>query len=518
MAIQADYRGMAGRNDPWLGRLGVAGLVAVAMIMAFLLASASGGLHVLGAVLGLAFATIVFRRPSIGILVYVTTFLFTYPAFLRGVGNLTINNLLGLMLLPMMLYGMLREGNAWILKWRPMVILAAIVAIMILAAKFYTPATDIVQQADIMKQLTSGRAQGPALIATRAASAKFLTRFVFLLFFVFFVRTPRDLKWVIATVIACLLLTYFSVSTAEGAAGWGTGRLRVQGAGVYAGRNPNKLAYFALFGLQLLWYSRRAIKSPLLYPIWFVFTAITFVMIPMTASRSGLLNLLAFMAIVMLEGRFNYRKVAGLAAVTLYFVVQFGYGMNVVGALFPEEVAGRITHFDINTEAIEAGGEAHGSAQGRVLTAQAALRVWRYHPVWGVGIGNFEAERAVTDPYGTVGPPHDSYLWALSEGGLIILLMYAGFFIWTFRRLREIEWEYEARFGPVGLGWLVNAMRTILIGFLLFSAFADMWHHALFYIIAGMCLVVIRIHQVFAETGRVPEPFRMGRPVEIATP
>ena len=56
------------------------------------------------------------------------------------------------------------------------------------------------------------------------------------------------------------------------------------------------------------------------------------------------------------------------------------------------------------------------------------------------------------------------------------------------------------------MGWMVSCMRTILIGFLVFSFFADMWIHILFYIIVGMCISVVRMHQVYAETGRLPSP------------
>jgi O-antigen ligase len=416
-----------------------------------------------------------------------------------------------------MMYGMLRDGRAWILRWRPIVLLAGVVASMVVSSWFYAPSADVNITPAAQRIQTSRRAQGPALISTRDAEAKFLTRFVFLTFFVFFVRTPRDAKLVAATIIACLLMTYFSVSTGEGEFGWGTGRLRVLGEGgmgVYAGRNPNKLAYFATLCLALLWYARRAVKNPLMYPFWFVATALTFIMIPMTGSRSGMLNLLIFVAVLLLEGRFNYRKVVGLTLITIIVTIQLGFDVSVVDLLFPEDVATRLTRFDVRQEALESGMEAQGSAEGRIRTAQAAMRIFALHPIAGVGIGNFNLERAVTDPFGTIGPPHNSYLWALAEGGIIGFTLYMAMFIWIFRQIREIEWEYEARFGPVGLGWMVAAMRTAMINFLFFSFFGDMWHHVLFYIFIGLALAIIRMHQVYAETGQVPDAFRLGRSIE----
>jgi O-antigen ligase len=462
-------------------------LLALACVLivfaSFRLATTGGGMQAIGAVFAVVGGFMVVRRPVFGIMIFLTTFLFTYPTWLRGVGNFTINNMLGLTLLPLMMYGMLRDGRAWILRWRPIVLLAGVVASMVVSSWFYAPSADVNITPAAQRIQTSRRAQGPALISTRDAEAKFLTRFVFLTFFVFFVRTPRDAKLVAATIIACLLMTYFSVSTGEGEFGWGTGRLRVLGEGgmgVYAGRNPNKLAYFATLCLALLWYARRAVKNPLMYPFWFVATALTFIMIPMTGSRSGMLNLLIFVAVLLLEGRFNYRKVVGLTLITIIVTIQLGFDVSVVDLLFPEDVATRLTRFDVRQEALESGMEAQGSAEGRIRTAQAAMRIFALHPIAGVGIGNFNLERAVTDPFGTIGPPHNSYLWALAEGGIIGFTLYMAMFIWIFRQIREIEWEYEARFGPVGLGWMVAAMRTAMINFLFFSFFGDMWHHVLF--------------------------------------
>jgi O-antigen ligase len=501
-------------------RLAVIVAAVLVALASYRLANSSGGIQAITAVFGLLGAVLVARRPVLGIVIYLTTFLFTYPAWLRGIGNFTINNMLGLMMLPLMMYGMLREGNVWLLKWRPMVLLAAIVGIMIVSSWFYVPSGDIGSIPETQRIETSARSQGPALISTRDASAKFLTRFVFLTFFVFFVRTPRDAKIAAGTIIACLLMTYFSVSTGEGQFGWGTGRLRVLGSGglgVYAGRNPNKLAYFALMCLTILWYSRRSIKNSLLYPIWFGVTALTAAMIPMTGSRSGLLNLLVFIAVLLMEGKFDFRKIFGLAMVTIFVILQLGFDVSVVDLVFPQETAQRLTRFDVRAEALASGLEAQGSAEGRIRTAQSAFRIFALHPIAGVGIGNFEMERSVTDPFGVIGPPHNSYLWALAEGGLITFGLYMMLFVWCFRQIRDIEWEYEARYGPVGLGWLVSAMRTALIGFMFFSFFGDMWHHIMFYILMGLVLSVIRMHQVYAETGQVPEAFRLGKAIERPT-
>jgi len=461
----------------------------------------------LGGAVGVLVALTIWRHPVVGILIYITTFLFTYPSALRGVGNFTINNLLGLLFVPLMLITILREGSFRLFRLKPMVMIAIAVLTVVVSAAYYHPTEDPLAQRIQAKIAKSKRAQGPALIQTRGAQQKAVTRFVFLCFFVFFIRTPRDLKLAAGTVIACLLASYLTASSGVGPAGWGTGRLRVlgeAGTGVYAARNPNKLAFFMLFALTLLWYWRRAIRSVAMYPLWFLVTAITFAMIPLTGSRSGMLNLLLFIGIVLLEGRFSFRKIAGLTLVTMIFVLQFGYSVNVLEYVLPQAVSSRLTRFDVRTEVFEEGVTAYGSAQGRQKTFVAGLKMIPRHPLFGVGVGNFSYERSIVDTSGTIGPPHNSYLWAVTEGGFFTLAVYLAMFFIVYRSLSRIERNYDARFSEIDLQWMVNAMRTALIGFLFFSIFADMWLHVFFFVLIGICIALIQLHKIYEETGRMP--------------
>jgi O-antigen ligase len=501
----SEARGLFARLSMAAGFLGL-------LLASYMTAWTGSGSYLIGAMVGVLGVVLVLKRPTVGVFILMTTFLFTYPPALRGVGNLTINNILGLLLVPMMFYEMLRENSWWVFRFKPFILLTVIFATLVTSASFYSSAgTEIVGERAEAKIERSTRAQGPALFATRDEGAKLLTRLVFLVLFVFFVRTARDLQTVVLILVAALLFTYFSIGTGEGVAGWGTGRLRSlgeAGGALYAGRNPNKLAYFALLVLTLLWYGRRIIRSPILYPLWAAVTALTFAMIPLTGSRSGMLNLLVFILVVMLEGRFNMRKVLAVTAVSFVIVVQFAYETSVIDLFLPQETAQRLGNVGVSSAVLtDQSLAAQGSAGGRFRTAQSALGVWISYPLFGVGIGNFENERAVTDPFGTIGPPHNSYLWALAEGGLFAFALYIWLFAWTLRRIQEIRWEYEARYGPMQLGWLISAMRTAMIGFLFYSFFADMWYHDFFYILMGIALTLIRLHERYAETGRVPERF-----------
>lgn len=144
--------------------------------------SGAGPFVLLAAFAALA-AVMILRMPVIGILIYLVTFLFSYPAVLRGSGNFTINNMLGLMYLPLVLIGMLREGEFWLAKVRPLVLLALVVVISVTSSWMYQP-IDLsggVATEHIQKIRAS---QGATMIEMRDARTKFITRLAFLVFFV----------------------------------------------------------------------------------------------------------------------------------------------------------------------------------------------------------------------------------------------------------------------------------------------------------------------------------------------
>ncbi len=490
-------------------------LVVFAGIIASWSSLSGTGAVVVAVVIAIAAAIAVVRNPFVGVVVYLCTFLLTYPAPLRAfvLGNITINNVLGVLLLPIMLYGTLRDGLGWFLKQRPLVLLLPIAGILLTAGVLYNTELELGGQASLelragVERVVGGarRTEGPQLISTRDVRVRFLTRYVFLLFFVFFVRTPRQMRIVVAVLIGVLLLTTANLTTEAGAAGWGRGRLKVAGgragAALYTGTNPNKLAFYSLFILVLLWYWRTRVRSLLAMPVWAGMAGTALVIVPMTGSRSGFLGLLVFLSVTLLEGRFSYRKVLGLVLISCLAVAQLGYNVNVLDLLLPEEGAARISRL-LPGQGVVEGQTTIGSFQRRASNVTAALQVIKLHPVLGVGVGNFVPVREAIDPTGLIGPPHNSYLLAAAEGGLVTLLLYLLMFIWILRRLHNLLQDYEGRFGPVDMKWLVNAMRTSMILFLMFSLFADVWSHIFFYLIVGLSMAVIQLHATYAETGQV---------------
>ncbi len=491
----------------------LAALVIVLALASTFFAVTGLGSAALLAVAGVASAVLIVRYPFLGVLIYLVTFLFTYPSALRGYGNLTINNMLGLLMVPLMLYGTLREGLGWFLKARPLLYLILVGVILLTAGRLYNTQLPVEGRKAVelkrgfeRSEFGARRFEGEDIVATREPAIKFITRFVFLLFFVFFVRTPGQLKAVVALLIGVLLATYFNLSAEAGPFGWGRGRLRVvgtPGTALYTGTNPNKLAFYALFVLTLLWYMRTRIKSALVYPLWAIATAIAAVIIPLTASRSGFLNLLVFVTIVLLEGRFSLRKVLGVALLAMVAIVQLGYGVSIIDVVLPGAVSERITEVAPG-KLLEEGELARGSFRRRFQSALAAAWMVGHNPLFGVGLDNYQNAREALEPTADIGPPHNSYLSATTEGGIVTLGLYLAMFVWIIRRLHELTSDYSARFGPVDMEWLVRAMRTTMVLFLLFSFVADVWVNIFFHTIVGLALCTIQLHRTYAETGRVP--------------
>src|SRR4051812_38190310 len=108
------------------------------LLASYATAWTGSGSYLVGAMVGVMGVLLVVRRPTIGVFILMTTFLYTYPAALRGVGNLTINNVLGVLLVPMMVYEMLRDNTWWILRFKPFVILGLAILSLLISASFYS--------------------------------------------------------------------------------------------------------------------------------------------------------------------------------------------------------------------------------------------------------------------------------------------------------------------------------------------------------------------------------------------
>jgi O-antigen ligase len=100
----------------------------------------------------------------------------------------------------------------------------------------------------------------------------------------------------------------------------------------------------------------------------------------------------------------------------------------------------------------------------------------------------------LSDPLRSAAAPHNAYLKALAEGGIVTLMLYLGLFYVTLRQLNAIlahpgamAWARADR-----VDWMIHATRIGILTFLVFSLFADLFDLIFFYFLIGLAASLIR--------------------------
>lgn len=407
---------------------------------------------------------VIFLRPEIGILVFLTSFFVTYRDFLPTEGRFTPNNLLGLFFTVLLLMKVYQERNLWFLKDK-------VVQIFLVIVLFFHFSSHILE-----------RGLGnpfPELDVTAQMLHDLTTRFVFLVFLVNFIRTLRDVKLVLGVLLGIILVSGMSgVLNALTGAGFGIGGYRAAADwGISTAANANRLAFYCVLGIAISWYYKQVVHSRLLS--MFLNAAIPGLAIGalMTASRSGLLNLFVVFALFAMEGRFSVKRqlnLVFLGAVVFFLASDFLSGTHVerLGNILP------------GSSAEMKGGR---STERRLSTLIDGSKIVTQNPMLGTGIGNVRWVRFRL--FGAEGPPHNSYLWAITEGGIPALVLYLLLFGFSLTNLLQAERKstnLEIRF-------IARGLRTGLIAFLFFTFFADFWLSIITYVLVGLSIVLRRL-------------------------
>jgi O-antigen ligase len=204
----------------------------------------------------------------------------------------------------------------------------------------------------------------------------------------------------------------------------------------------------------------------------------------MTFSRTGFLGLIAMFAVLVWKlGRDNRAATilaAALAFGTLMAAAPGGYGDRLS------------TITDIASDPT-------GSAQMRRELLKRAVIVAIYHPIVGVGMGNYHIyslDELVA---------HNAYLETAAELGLLGFAAYLVLHVAPFRSLRRIEREVLERRRSAGSGpgeaerdrdvyYLCMALQASLVAYMVCSFFASIQYQWLLYYIVAHAVAVRRIH------------------------
>ena len=421
--------------------------------------------------LSFGIGALVFINPLLGVGAMTATFmLVAYPTVLQTLGFITVNNLLGLCLVIVLAAHVLTTRDLSVLKLPQVLLLGAIGIVLVLS----TAHADVIFP--VLGQSQSLGVKGKILDRTADMMHDYWARLIFLLFFVSFVRSGRDVRVMFLTFVLVLFLAVPSalINWLQGTLAHG---FRTT-ASVTAGANANRLAMICLMQIACWWTWAVARGSTMRRGIAMGAIAASLLVVLASGSRSGLLGC-AVLAVLLQSGPRRYRVPPFQIGVLVLA------GAIAIATVVPPEAWQRMLSF--SAEDPHAG--ATYSLVRREQTIDTALLMVRDHPFLGIGIGNFRevARQVYLDPF--FRPPHNSYLWAVSEGGLFVLGGYLLLFWMTWRELGRAARLTER---DPACGYVVAAMRVLFHLYWFFAFFADLWLNPITYFIVGLVLCLRR--------------------------
>lgn len=455
------------------------GLAVIALAIGF--GAAQVGAQAFLPIFGLLIVTIIIARPEYGVALLLSTFLMAYPNWIQGSGYLTLNNVLGGIFAVLLTYEVYRSQDWWFLRVPQVQLLLVIIGLYWLSESLNSPDPEKVNL------LGAGfyHAEGLRIFVNRVA---------FTLFFITFIRSPRNVRMIYMLALAFMMVTALSgvqnVLAGGGLKGYraftGATELVAGQVGVIrAAGNPNRLAMFAVLAIGGLWYLMQSIRSMtsrvVIVPLLVTLALAVF----LTASRSGLVGLVLCTGVIVLDGGFDIRK--------LFTVILAGLLLAVVTVQFvPERNLERILNLP-GRESAEVG-EGEASLERRQNVWVLAWDLFKQNPVLGVGMGNWAVVRFISDEARSAGSPHNSFLLALVEGGPFVLIAFGMVLWYTWRDIRVAEYYVRLPEFPLAyLTWIVKATKVSLVVFIFFSVVADLFNLVLLFMLIGFAVTLRRI-------------------------
>jgi O-antigen ligase len=144
-------------------------------------------------------------------------------------------------------------------------------------------------------------------------------------------------------------------------------------------------------------------------------------------AAAGTLVLLAWIRAVDWRGLAVAAGSAALALVVLLYVLPISADLPAAKTGYQSAVGGYVLNNPLVTGGTDVG------IDYRIETTRRALDLWSAHPILGIGLGGFAADLIAQ------GRPaeylHSTYVWILSEMGVIGFILFGGFFLLLWRML-----------------------------------------------------------------------------------
>jgi O-antigen ligase len=435
--------------------------------------------------LGAALVTMTFAgllvlyKPHIGVIVIMSTMLMSYPAALKGVGPFTINNLLGISLLLILAFQLYRSHDYWFLR-EPEIRLLIGIAVLLIAMQYVNKLIWPDIKYLLPKVAKSGNVGFYEHVDVSGRWIfELVSRIAFTIFFVNWVRTPAQLKWVLYVIALCILAV---VPTLGPEMVKGEAEYRITSKVVGWAANVNRFAFMVNVGIALFVYLATISRSLGVKVMWLAAAAGCVPLVLLTASRSGFLGL-CLIGLMLCWGDQIPRRGKIIAAVGGVLL-----GMFVFSVVLTDMHRERLMNLNpFSQEAVTTRVEGARSSQTRVTTLAEAISIISQHPLTGVGLGNFRWVNAYL--HGSYKPPHNSYIWSAAEGGLFATILYLTLFGFLFTRVQRLRAKYK---NHPELPYLPDWLNLYLVLFFFFSIFADVWLEVHIYFMISIAIVLSR--------------------------
>ncbi len=242
-------------------------------------------------------------------------------------------------------------------------------------------------------------------------------------------------------------------------------------------RSPLSTSFLAAASLSMLW------------------------MLVLTASRGGLLNVLlsaGLTCLLVLRGR-SRGRLAGIGIVVTLFTVV---------SLAPQVLWQRLgtvwNTSETYMDAVQASAEE--STQDRVAVLDRSIEYTLEHPIFGLGLGNFEVASGLElgQPSAWMGT-HNTFTQVSSEAGLPGLVLLMGLLVTAVLNMKRIGRASGINLGASDLCLLARATLASLLSFVFGAFFAHLaYEYYLFYPVA----IAVGIHYIARSTPEMRDPLQ----------
>lgn len=332
-----------------------------------------------------------------------------------------------------------------------------------------------------------------ALVKSHALSTfirlfKFFAIYLMIISCIYDERHLKAFLYVYLMMISLLFVEPFILSLTGKGFIFNNGMWRLAGITGYFS-HPNQLGGIASANLPFFYYLMRYHRSKILKIVFFVLIIIDLRVIMLTQSRTAFLGVFTFILMVWL---FSKKKKVGLTIILVFLAVLW--------QLAPQQTKDRFltlrsTAYVMSVERFQLDDEERrtlGSMCGRWTLIKRSLIAFYENPIVGVGLDCFRSFNGRRWDFWF--PPHNTYVQALAEMGIIGFGAFSFLIISIFRNLNTSRRIMENSEGPSSfMRHIVLAVTVYLVCRLVVGMFGQDLYHNFWWISAGLALVIFRI-------------------------